>query len=115
MASAKAMARIDWTRIGVAAPGLRPTASDAFMPMMPTAMAAPNAANAMCRLPVMFSCPSFRGSSRSRPGVDPPSLISSVVRGGSFFVMLANEQREHGGQQHEHQRLDHADQQLQKI
>ena len=27
------MARIDWTRIFVAAPGLRPTASEAFKPM----------------------------------------------------------------------------------
>ena len=37
----------------VAAPGFRPTASDAFMPMRPTAMAAPNAARPMWRLPIM--------------------------------------------------------------
>ena len=44
MPSAKAVLRIACTRIGVAAPGFRPTASDAFMPMKPTPMAAPRAA-----------------------------------------------------------------------
>src|SRR5206468_5397532 len=52
MASAKAMARMDWTRIFVAAPGLRPTASEAFIPMSPTPRAAPRAARPTCRFPV---------------------------------------------------------------
>ena len=48
-------------QIGVAAPGLRPTASDAFMPMMPTARAAPRAARPTCRLPVIvFVLPVMR-------------------------------------------------------
>src|SRR5437899_2459269 len=46
------MARIDWTRIFVAAPGLRPTASDAFMPINPTPMAAPSAAKPTWTFPL---------------------------------------------------------------
>src|SRR6516165_9643408 len=38
------MARIDWTITGVGDPMIRPTASDAFAPMKPTASAAPSAA-----------------------------------------------------------------------
>src|SRR6185295_9985398 len=53
MASAKAMARIDWTRIFVEAPGLRPTASEAFMPMKPTPRAAPRAARPTWMLPAI--------------------------------------------------------------
>src|SRR6267143_5555410 len=52
MASAKAMARMDWTRIFFAAPGLRPTASEAFMPLTPTPKAAPSAAKPTCTFPV---------------------------------------------------------------
>ena len=53
MASAKAMDRIDWTRIFVDATGLRPTASEAFAPIKPTPMAAPSAARPTCILPVI--------------------------------------------------------------
>src|SRR5438876_12386863 len=53
MASANAMARIDCTRILVEAPGLRPTASEAFMPINPTPRAAPSAARPTCRLPLI--------------------------------------------------------------
>jgi len=35
IASAKAMARMDWTKTFVEASGLRPTASEAFMPIKP--------------------------------------------------------------------------------
>src|SRR6185436_14307350 len=56
-ASAKAMARIDWTRILVDASGFRPTASEAFMPMIPTAIAAPIAAKPTCRFPFMTNIP----------------------------------------------------------
>jgi hypothetical protein len=52
MPSANAMARMDCTRIFGAAPGLRPTASEAFAPIIPTAMAAAKQATAMWRLPV---------------------------------------------------------------
>src|SRR4051812_43883750 len=53
MPSAKAVLRIDWTRIGVAAPGLRPTASEARPPMRPTPRAAPRAARPTWMLPPM--------------------------------------------------------------
>src|SRR5437899_12853038 len=44
MASAKAIDRMDWTKIFVAAPGLRPTAVEAAVPIKPTPTAAPAAA-----------------------------------------------------------------------
>src|SRR5215475_3517132 len=47
------MARIDWTRIFVEAPGLRPTAPEAVMPIKPTARAAPSAAKPTCMLPII--------------------------------------------------------------
>src|SRR3981189_1738936 len=106
------MERIDWTMIDVAAPGLRPTASDAFMPMMPTAMAAPRAARAMWRLPVITLLvlpwwPALLTGTRE------PERRRLLVRDRGFsLVMLADQQREHGGQQHEHQRLNQADQQF---
>src|SRR6188768_944977 len=53
MASAKAMARIDCTMIFVDAPGFRPTAMDAAVPIRPTLIAAPNAARATWILPVI--------------------------------------------------------------
>src|SRR3954465_12982098 len=53
--SANAIARIDWTNIAVAAPGLRPTASDALAPINPTPIAAPRAARPMWILPVIPS------------------------------------------------------------
>src|ERR1700742_1140400 len=102
MASAKAMARIDWTRILVDASGLRPTASEARMPMMPTAMAAPNAASPTCKFPLMTEFPF--------------SLNCSCVRGVvPFRFVPANQQREDVGQQHEDEGLNHADQQLKEI
>src|SRR5215471_14962896 len=51
MASAKAIDRIDCTRIFVAAPGLRPTALDAAIPIRPTLRAAPTAARPTWMLP----------------------------------------------------------------
>src|SRR6516164_9759568 len=67
MASAKAMDRIDCTRILVDAPGLRPTAVEAAMPIKPTPMAAPAAASPTWMLPLR----------RLPPGRLPPS--SGVV------------------------------------
>src|SRR6187200_1472960 len=96
MASANAMARIDWTSTFVDAPGLRPTASDAFIPIIPTAMAAPKAANATCKLPVIVS------------------ILSSGFYDRVLFV-LTQQEREHRSQQHEHQRLNQPHEQLQKI
>src|SRR5215813_9210273 len=108
------MARIDWTRTLVDASGLRPTASDALMPIRPTAMAAPRAAKPTCKFPLIvifpFSAtPAFLLS-------QPPNVISSFVRGRCLLgLVLANQQREDGRQQHEDQSLDQANEQLQKI
>src|SRR5947208_2904962 len=99
------MARIDCTRILVAAPGLRPTAVEAAPPIKPTPMAAPRAARPTWILPIMASCLSL-----------PESRASSRVRGrGRFFFVLTDEQRENGGQQHEHQGLHEAHEQLHEV
>src|SRR5262245_54585263 len=71
------------------------------MPMMPTAMAEPSTANAMWMLPVIVLF-----------------VLSVAVPGGPLrvrLVVLAHEQREYGGQQHEDQRLHETDHQLQEI
>src|SRR5262245_11797553 len=47
------MDRMDWTRTLVDEPGLRPTTSEAFMPIRPTAIAAPKAAKPTCTFPIM--------------------------------------------------------------
>src|SRR5947207_15878423 len=116
MASAKAMARMDWTRIFVEAPGLRPTASEAFIPMKPTPIAAPSAANPTCRFPVIPSAnigisdiylPFFAFS--AAPAIEHGQAVEILVmRGFVPFFVLTNQHREHGGQQHEHQRLNKA-------
>src|SRR5215831_5936812 len=101
------MARMDWTRIFVEAPGLRPTASEAFMPIKPTPRAAPSAAKPTCRFPVICSVFPFSAA----PAIEHGQVVGihhSIVRGcgcGSFF-MLANQQGEDRGQKHEDQRLD---------
>src|SRR5204863_6709473 len=116
MASANAMARIDCTRILVDAPGLRPTASEAFMPMNPTPIAAPSAARPTCRLPlisanigvniVFLSLLSQRLPRLNT--VKPPKFHNLLMRPFVSFFMLANQQRENGCQEHEHERLNQA-------
>src|SRR4029077_505764 len=114
MASANAMARIDWTITCVAEPGFRPTASADFAPIQPTARAAPRAAIPTCRLPVMFLSRPLSGLLARSPNA--VSVLDSSVRCSRFFlVMLANQQREDGGQQGDHQRLHETDQQLEKV
>src|SRR5690349_720455 len=122
MASAKAMARMDWTRIFVEAPGLRPTASEAFIPMKPTPTAAPSAANPTCRFPVISAnigisdiyLPFFAFS--AAPAIEHGQAVEILVMRGfvSFFV-LTNEHCEHGGQQHEHQRLNKSNEQFHEV
>src|SRR5271156_4566199 len=119
MASAKAVIRIDWTRICVAAPGLRPTASDDFIPMNPTPRPEPMAARPTVRLPVStpnigviilfrFLFVGFFGP-RGLPTVRPKNLMR--VRAVAF-VMLDDQQREDRRQQHEYHRLHNAGKQL---
>src|SRR5215467_4463939 len=112
MASAKAMARMDWTRTFVEASGFRPTASEAFMPINPTPRAAPSAARPTVKLPVIsllflsLRLLPFARSSRN--------LSFDRARSRAFFP-LTNQQGEHSRQQHEHQRLDKPHQQFQEI
>src|SRR6266403_2842817 len=115
MASANAMARIDWTITGVADPGFRPTASAALAPIKPTARAAPRAAIPTCRLPLMCLSRPFLVAQPCRDGSG-QSFLDSIVPGRPpFLVMLTDQQREDGGQQREHQRLHQTNQQFQKV
>src|SRR5215472_123129 len=100
------MARIDWTRIFVAAPGLRPTASDAFIPMKPTPRAAPSAANPTCTFPLSSAnmgindiyVVSFLSVARWLPRLNTvkPAKFKSVVRLPRFFIVLTDQHGEHG-------------------
>src|ERR1039457_1990223 len=114
MASAKAIARIACTRILVEAPGLRPTASEAFMPMNPTPMAAPSAARPTCRLPVTpaanigINISSYLSIDQRLPRLNTVKLlkfIKSVRRASRLLIVHAHQHREHCRQQHEHQGL----------
>src|SRR6185436_3061441 len=81
----------------VDAPGFRPTALDAPMPINPTPIAAPSAARPTCRLPVIAV--SFLCGRRS-------------VRG---LLVLADQEREDGGEQHEHHRLYESNEQFHEV
>src|ERR1700692_2732954 len=119
------MARIDWTRIFVAAPGFRPTASEAFMPMKPTPRAAPSAAKPTCTFPFNSANMgindiyiSFLSVARQLPRlntVKPAKLLKSVVCCLVTFLMLANQHGEDGRQQHEDEGLDKAHQQFHEV
>src|SRR5580765_2065786 len=105
------MARIDWTRIFVAAPGLRPTASEAFMPMRPTPSAAPSAANPTCRFPVIpsanigindiyvFLSLLFSAAPAIEHGQAAEILNHSMMSRLRAFLMLTDQHREDGGQE----------------
>src|SRR5215472_8384612 len=113
MASANAMARMDWTRIFVAAPGLRPTASEAFMPMNPTPSAAPSAAKPTWRFPLISAnsgiCVIYVAflAYSTVPAIEhgrTAEILDSVMLGTRLsFLMLANQQGKHRREQHEHQ------------
>src|SRR6266536_3872370 len=122
--SAKAMARMDCTRIFVEAPGLRPTASEALAPINPTPMAAPSAASPTWTLPVIPSasignnigCPFvwFSAFPASELG-QAAEILHSMVGRFAPFLMRADQQRKHASQEHEHQSLNEPDQQLKKV
>src|SRR4029434_4132939 len=107
IAAAKEIDRIDWTRTGVAAPGLRPTAMAAPAPIKPTPIAAPSAARPTCRLPaISFLLRLFRDNhSQERRAAE---HTSSACARGFFSLVLTNQQSEDRAQQHEHQRLHQA-------
>src|SRR5207249_2798728 len=103
------------------APGLRPTASEAFIPTRPTPMAEPRPHNPMWMLPpisanigvtITFPFDVFVVAQRlpRTSTVQPPKLFGSMM---PFFVRLfvgADQAGEHRGQEHEHKGLHQADQ-----
>src|ERR1041384_702460 len=102
------MNRLDWTKILVAAPGLRPTAVDGAVPIKPTPMAAPAAAKPTCRFP-------FTSSRLHQLPVTMATLTYCVLslctrRTCVWLLMLAHQQREDRRQQHEDQRLHQTNQ-----
>src|SRR5215510_12760256 len=108
------MARIDWTRILVAAPGLRPTASEAFMPINPTPSAAPSAANPTCRFPLISATIGindiydFLSLAQRLPRLNTVKPLKSILSmlPGPMSLVLANQHGKHRRQQHEHQCLN---------
>src|SRR5579863_2320524 len=109
------MARIDWTRIFVEATGLRPTASEAAMPIRPTLMAAPRAAKPTCKFPlILFSflfSPAIMRTRLPRGSV----YSSNVCSHRSLILMPAHKHREYCRQQCEHEGLYQAHHQFEKI
>ncbi len=106
------------------APGLRPTASEAFMPINPTPTPRPTRPDHV-RFPpnprqygfIISSFPFFAFS--PAPAIEHGKLTKSLFSSGFCrrrrFLVLTNQQREHGAQQHENQRLHQAHQQFQEI
>src|SRR5882762_8686767 len=122
--SAKAMARMDCTRIFVAAPGLRPTASDALAPIRPTPMAAPSAANPTWIFPVIPSANigindiymfTFLCFSQRLPQLNTVQPLKFLMMRFMPFVVFTNQQCEHRSQQHENQGLHDTYQKLHEI
>src|SRR4029453_838045 len=107
------MARIDWTRICVEAPGLRPTASEAAMPIKPTATAAPIAAKPTCMLPIISLVLPFPAPPRLNMFIRRKSL--SLFAHGFFFLMWTHQQSEHRAQKNEHHPLHQAHEHFHEI
>src|SRR5215831_1601474 len=121
MASASAIPSTASTMTLPNAPGLRPTASEAFMPTRPTPIADPRPHNPTDRLPPtrLFAASAPASASigvnilflssffSATPAVDhgQAAEISMVFLRVFFpvlFLVLAHQRREHGRQQHEH-------------
>src|SRR5215470_12946994 len=103
MASANAMAKMDCTKILVDAPGLRPTASEAIMPIRPTLIAAPKAASPTCKFP-LIRVSFLRAGNHECVRAGEISLL--MVCGSRGLFVLAHQHREHCRQQHKDQRLN---------
>src|SRR5262245_33748952 len=111
------------------APGLRPTASEAFMPTSPTPIADPSPHKPMLRwwrLPptwanigVTITFPFFCFVVAQRlPRLNMVEQLKSywsLVPAPVFLFMCANQRREHSGQEHEYKRLNQAHKQFQKV
>src|ERR1041385_1828423 len=126
MASANAIPSTASTMTLPNAPGLRPTASEAFMPTRPTPIAEPRPHNPTERLPAtdasasigvnMFFLSSFFSTA---PAVDHGQAAeiskSMVMFLAVLFFMRANQGRKHRRQEHEHKGLNQADEDFQEI
>src|SRR3954454_19209885 len=95
----------------VEAPGFRPTAVDAPLPIKPTPIAAPRAARPTVILPVI----SVVLSSVPRSCLVTRRSVRHCRYRRRVLLVLTNEEGEHRGQQHEDQRLHQTDEQLHEI
>src|SRR5437868_1953312 len=118
MASANAMPSTASVITLPNAPGLRPTASEAFMPTSPTPIAEPRPQRPTWMLPlisarigVIVIC--FLLLFPDAPAVDhgqAPEIIKSMMMFlRMFLVMRANQCREYRRQEHKHKCLHNAD------
>src|SRR6266850_4617041 len=128
MASDKAMPSTASVMTFPNAPGLRPTASEAFMPTSPTPIAEPRPAKPTWMLPVnspnigvtiMFIFIDVFVVAQRLPRlntVEPLKIFSSMLCYGRVLLFVsANQRSKNGGQQHKYKCLDQPDQHFQKI
>ena len=110
--SANAAKIIAAVRIGPEAPGLRPVASAAFAPTIPTPMAEPSAARPTCKLPlsaanISICFFSYLVAPTIQHGLTTKSVLSVCV---VLVVMAAHQRGEHRSQQGKNKCLHEADQ-----
>src|SRR6266567_3187144 len=124
MASDKAMPSTASVMTFPKAPGLRPTASEAFMPTSPTPIAEPNPANPTWMLPLICAntgvniYASFLSLYQQLPRlntVEPLKSFESMLFLRVLLLVRANQCREHGRQEHKHKGLNQPDQHFQKV
>src|SRR6266478_7309842 len=126
MASDKAMPSTASVMTFPKAPGLRPTASEAFMPTSPTPIAEPRPQRPTWMLPlisanigVTITFPFFCFVVAQRlPRLNMVESLKSFRLVVLFPVLLfvrANQRREHGCQEHEHKGLHQTHKNLQKV
>jgi hypothetical protein len=113
--SISAARMIDRTKIGVAAPGLRPVASAALEPRMPMPIAAPIAAIATWKngsVIVLVLCCLFLKIPTVRLWSDFGNWFVMCLM---FFAVIADQLEKNRAKEGEYERLDKANQQLHKI
>ena len=114
MPSMSAARIIEITKIGVAAPGLRPVASAALEPRSPIPIPPPKAASATANAFVNMSICSLVvgvfGNSHGHAMVK--KLKGLVVR---FLAVITDQLEENGAKQSENERLDETNEQLHEV
>src|ERR1700704_1244813 len=106
---------MDCTKIFVEATGFRPTASEAFIPIKPTAIAAPKAARPTWKLPFICSSCSFPPAPAIEHGQAVDINPLTVRRHWCVCFVLAHQHREDSSQEHEDHGLNEAHNQFQEI